>query len=333
MKRGSVLAVFLAAIAGAAYAQAVVSTRSGVVHYFEGSVSIDGAPLEARLGRFATLNDGGVLRTEKGRAEILLTPGVFLRVGENSAVRMVASSFADTRIEIMNGSAIVDTREPVDGNSVTVNANGWSVRQSAKGSYRIDSEPPRLRVREGRAQASCHGEPVAVAEGMELALKDGPPESPEAVGTAPDALRDWSDGRDDAIAADNAVSANIQDPATMSTPDLGLDGFTYYPMLPLSSLSYGLGAPVGTYGSYGLSPTYQTGFYSIYLPGYTRRPLGLTLPAVTLPGTLHTLYPPRTGLTGLPVTRYPGITTPHPISPAPVRAPAPVHAPVHVIHR
>ena len=36
----------------------------------------------------AELNTGDVLDTAQGKAEILLTPGVFLRVGDNSEVRM-----------------------------------------------------------------------------------------------------------------------------------------------------------------------------------------------------------------------------------------------------
>jgi len=61
--------------------QAVISTRSGLVHFFEGSVYVAGQPLEARLGKFASIPEGGELRTEQGRAEVLLTPGVFLRIG------------------------------------------------------------------------------------------------------------------------------------------------------------------------------------------------------------------------------------------------------------
>ena len=65
-----------AAFALPAYGQAVISTRSGLVHFFEGAVFVEGQPLEARLGRFAIVPEGAELRTEQGRAELLLTPGV-----------------------------------------------------------------------------------------------------------------------------------------------------------------------------------------------------------------------------------------------------------------
>jgi len=45
----------LAASSGPVGAQTVLSTHSGVVHYFEGSVTLDGKVLEAHLGKFATV--------------------------------------------------------------------------------------------------------------------------------------------------------------------------------------------------------------------------------------------------------------------------------------
>ena len=76
------LAAAGAALALSAYGQAVISTRSGVVHFFEGAVSVAGRPLEAHFGKFTSIPEGAELRTEQGRAEVLLTPGVILRVGE-----------------------------------------------------------------------------------------------------------------------------------------------------------------------------------------------------------------------------------------------------------
>ena len=42
-----------------ARSQAVISARSGVVHFFEGAVSVAGQPLEARLGTFTSIPEGG----------------------------------------------------------------------------------------------------------------------------------------------------------------------------------------------------------------------------------------------------------------------------------
>src|SRR6516165_3166162 len=68
-------------------AQSVISTHSGLVYFFEGSVSIGEQPLPHRFGRFQDLGEGRELTTGRGRAEVLLTPDVVLRIGENSAIR------------------------------------------------------------------------------------------------------------------------------------------------------------------------------------------------------------------------------------------------------
>ena len=56
--------------------QSVISTRSGVVHFFEGAVYLGDVPLAPHLGKFPRMAEGSELRTAQGRAEVLLTPGV-----------------------------------------------------------------------------------------------------------------------------------------------------------------------------------------------------------------------------------------------------------------
>src|ERR1700730_11422870 len=150
--------------------QSVISTRSGVIHFFEGAVYLGEAPLEPHLGKFPRMAEGSELRTAAGRAEVLLTPGLFLRIGERSAIRLIGSELADTRVELLMGSAIVDSAEPGAGTRVTLIYKDWKVRLLRKGIYRIDSDPPRLSVREGDAEVSAGtpGTPVSVTKGMYL---------------------------------------------------------------------------------------------------------------------------------------------------------------------
>jgi hypothetical protein len=323
MSRAPVCALSIVAISGflplSADGQAVISTRSGLVHFFEGAVYVAGQPLEPRLGKFASIPEGVELRTEQGRAEVLLTPGVFLRVGENSSIRIVANALSDTRVEVLTGSAIVDSMEPSADTSATLIYKGWNVHQPGKGVYRIDCEPPRLRVRAGevKVSAASGGAPVWVEHGMELPLA-GVATAEKSDPESRDALSDWADGRAESISADNAISANIEDPASMSAPDLPLDSFTYFPMLGFSSFGSSLSSPYGSLSSYqpglyGLPSLYQPGFYSIYLPGYTHRPLLLGLPSS---GFLRSPnVPSRIGLTGPPLQHRP---TARPVTPRPL---------------
>ena len=316
MSRSPVYAV-LALLASAVLSvpvrgQAVISTRAGLVHFFEGAVFVAGQPLETRFGRFTSIPEGAELSTEQGRAEVLLTPGVFLRVGEKSTIRLISSNLADTRVELLRGSAIVDSLEPSPGTSITVIYKAWNVRQPGKGAYRIDCDPPRLEVRAGEVKvaAANGGAPVSVEHGMDLPLAEVlVPEQPS--GETHDTLSDWAEGRAQSISTDNAIAANIQDPANMQDSTFAPDGFTYFPMLGYSALGLSsLYNPLSpySYGMYGALSPYQLGFYSLYLLGYTRAPLSIGLPF----GVSRPVYlpPSRVGYPGSPSRP---VVVPHPV--------------------
>src|SRR4051812_25231015 len=94
--------------AGSALAQQVISARSGLIHYVEGAVQLDGQPVEVKIASFKEMKDNSELTTTDGRAEILLSPGAFLRLGENSAVRMVSGKLTDSRLEFLSGEAVIE---------------------------------------------------------------------------------------------------------------------------------------------------------------------------------------------------------------------------------
>ena len=47
-----------AALVSPAFGQAVISTHSGLVHFFEGAVFVAGQPLESHFGKFAAIPEG-----------------------------------------------------------------------------------------------------------------------------------------------------------------------------------------------------------------------------------------------------------------------------------
>jgi hypothetical protein len=85
-----------------ALAQSVISTHSGLVHFFEGSrVYRRAAAGSKSSARFPDIGQGRELRTERVRAEVLLTPGVTHRIGESSAIRMLSILFSDTCVKLL----------------------------------------------------------------------------------------------------------------------------------------------------------------------------------------------------------------------------------------
>ena len=321
-----------ALLAVPAIGQSVISTRSGVVYYFDGSVYLENQPLESQVGRFPSVPQGAELRTAQGHAEVELTPGVFLRMGDNSSIRMLSNDLANTRVELDAGSAVVDSSqaELSSGTAVTLVFRDWQVHASQAGVYRVDSNPSRVWVLKGEAEVTgAKGQPARVGEGMDMPLAAAL--RPEQSTAEPaDNLSDWSSGRSDSIVADNSITQQIDaDPATQTS---GLEGgFSYFPFL---------GVPVmgmGTYSSpYGSVFPAQPGFYSMYLPGYTYAPQIIVLPTIrqfggvyrppvyTRPFSVATV-PGRGPVGPIVVPSRPTVPAAHP-APAPLR-PLPHHAP------
>jgi hypothetical protein len=298
--------------------QTVISTHSGVVHFFEGAVYLGDTPLEPHLGKYPSMAEGSELRTAQGRAEVLLTPGVFLRMGESSAIRLLANNLADTRVELLAGSAIVDSEGPISGTSVTLLYKDWRTRFLQKGIYRIDSEPSRLLVREGEAEVSAgpSGTPVCVKQGMYLPFAGVlVPELAIDPPANADPLAHWAYGRSESIAADNAITAQIDEDPASRDPSLAMSSFTNFPLIGLPYIDPRL---AGVYSS--INP-YQSGFSSIYLPGYTYRPFLLGLMGFGSPGLRgyrgYVYTPPRrTGFSSGPgvMVSAPSTSVPRPVA-------------------
>jgi hypothetical protein len=174
MKTLGHVALGVAVLAGAssfvASAQTMISAKSGVIHYAEGRVYVGDQLVETKFGSFPDIKENVQLRTEEGRAEVLLTPGVFLRVGENSSFRMVTNRLIDTRVEFLSGSMLVEADELLKDNGVTIAYNDYSVQVLKKGIYRFDSDPPALRVYDGEVLAQINGKTEQVGAGHLLAM-------------------------------------------------------------------------------------------------------------------------------------------------------------------
>jgi FecR-like protein len=321
-------------------AQSVVSTHSGVVYFFQGAVWIGGEQLEQKFGKFPDIGEGRELRTEHGRAEVLLTPGVFLRIDDNSAIRMISDRLSDTRVELLGGSAILEARESGKDTSVRLLYKNWQVRAPERGVCRLDADPAQIAVYEGKfAITKADGTDLfTVDEGKTFPLE----KEPAADQSAPprddllgDSFKDWAMSRSEAISADNTIASQIiEDPSQMagSGLDLGsLGGFSYFPLTGIPSL--------GITDPYGLSfwSPYQSTLMSIYFPTYLYGPLYRGWPGsvshyprrITFPGFGSGLHPGGIGV--------PGYTFRPPISPAPIRtgphapaAPVGGHPGVHV---
>jgi hypothetical protein len=189
------------------YGQNVISAKSGLVHYTEGDVSVDGKPVSGKAGVFAQINKDGRMTTTEGRAEVLMTPGVFLRVGEQSAIHMISTSLADTRVGIESGRALLESDTPMKGNIVTLLYKDYAMAPTKPGLFEITTNPPQFKVYAGEAEVTLNGQTIVAKEGklVNLSAALAQERLPDKDG---DDLYRWSKLRSGYMSAANASAAS-----------------------------------------------------------------------------------------------------------------------------
>jgi hypothetical protein len=277
-----------------ASAQSVISARSGLVNFFEGVVFVDGQPLERKSGSFPRLREGSTLATQSGRAEVLLTPDTYLRIGEDSSIRMISSDIDDTRVELLSGSSILDSAQAPAGEFVKIIFKDATIRILKPGNYRMDAEPAQLRVFAGEAEVTRNGSPVKI-EASQLMPLDGAPVVKRFTQGSDGLLDIWSEERGSLIASNMVNSQSISDPLLDTGPAVPADLASYVGYMPMGPIS-----PVGL-NPYGYSYLYPS--YSAFSP-YPSLAV-MALPAYRPPTFL---YVPRYGSTGIYTVRptFPG---------------------------
>jgi hypothetical protein len=263
--------------AGSACAQAVISSHSGVVQYVEGRAFLGDKPMDPKFGQFPDIKENQEFRTEDGRAEILLTPGTFLRIGENSSIRMLSARLTDTRVELLSGSAMVECTEMPKDNAVQLQYRNDTVRLEKQGIYRLDSEPASFKVFEGEAVVNDASGQTILRGGKETVLGaalvasnfDKKPDDQ-------DSLYRWSDRRASYVAQANVASAA----SASGNGYAGSSGYGYGYGYG-SGLGYGLGSALG----FGYNPLFAGGWMFnpafgmyTYMPysGFGYSPFGYT---------------------------------------------------------
>jgi len=123
--------------------------RPGTVNFIEGQAAIDGNPIP--MDAPAGIDAGQVLSTGQGKAELLLTPGIFFRINDNSAVKMVSPLLTHTVVELDKGRAAVEVDVIYPQNEVQVMLQGKTVQLLKPGFYEFDADGGRVRTFSGKA--------------------------------------------------------------------------------------------------------------------------------------------------------------------------------------
>lgn len=145
----------------------------GTLNYVEGKANVGDQSLSASQIGSVALQAGQQLDTQTGKAEILLTPGVFLRVGSDGAAQLVSSSLTNTEARVDKGQAMVEVAEIHKDNVLRIASDGATTQLLKKGLYGFDADHGAVRVFKGEALVQDGEQSVKVKGGHELDLNAG----------------------------------------------------------------------------------------------------------------------------------------------------------------
>jgi len=162
---------FLAALLSAP-AWAANPALPGTLNYVEGQAAIGNQTLNSKSIGSVDLETGQTLTTQTGKAEVLLTPGVFFRLGDNSAATMVSPSLTNTEVALNQGQATVEVAEIYKQNLLQVQEDGATTQLLKDGLYAFDANNGDIKVIKGEALVTDGDHQVKVKEGHQLELKN-----------------------------------------------------------------------------------------------------------------------------------------------------------------
>jgi len=288
------------AAAGLTMAYGAVA-RPGTVNYAEGSVNLDGQAIGAKALGSTEVGPGQVLQTAAGKAEMLLTPGVYLRLGDNSAVRMVSPSLLDTRVELLRGEANLEVDLLAKENRLDVLDAGARIHIEKTGIYSLAANPPLVAVYDGKAQVVEGDRSVELTKGREVAIQPNAALKAQKFDRGrQDPLYAWSKLRSQYQADANAESARMV--VVNNYPGWWAGtGWYWNPWYGTWAFVPGAGYFANPWGFGFYSPAYIGVYGAPFYPGFHGRPVvvrGGMRAAVPAMGAMHAAAGGRVGFRG-----------------------------------
>ncbi len=191
----------------------------GTVNYVEGAVYLDGQALGKNSVGTTEMAAGQVLQTHQGKAEILLNPGIYLRVGDHSTIKMISPSITPTQVTVLRGRVSVEVDQLLKQNVVQIMDHGVTTQLVKTGYYEFSANG-RVKVFKGRAEVEYANNRWAEVKGHHaMILEQGVKEKDAKFQADPqeDQLMQWSKLRSEYLAEANQQMA----------PEF--DGSGYYP--------------------------------------------------------------------------------------------------------
>jgi hypothetical protein len=259
----------------------------GAVNYVEGHVAVNGKTLARSQVGSEMLSKGQALQTTNGRTEMLLTPGVYVRLGDNSSVKLVSPDLTHPTVALNRGEALIEVDETHKESRLNVVDNGVTVNLQKKGIYEFRANPATVEVYDGKVAVQEPGGPYHVTKGREALLAPDTKIKPEKFDRKEaDELYAWSKLRSEyeAEASQDMAQAVVVDPYAYAgwgpgwfwDPYFGMYDFFPYDGYMTGSFGYPFYSPIYWGGGFYGGGYYGGGYYGggYYGRPWARTPLG-----------------------------------------------------------
>ncbi len=245
------------------------AVRPGSLNYVEGQVSSGGQQLTPQaVGHFA-LQPGQALTTGTGYAEVLLTPGAFLRLGPNSELSMASVGLSDTQIKLTGGNALVEVDQLINGTHLEVTIGTISADMLKRGLYQFSASPADFKVFDGQLDVIGHTHNHKIGKGDQILVGTGENLKKTGFNTQQaktDPIYVWSQARSRDEAQQNQLAAaNSYGYMPVGGGWFWDPYLNYYGFWPADGFLY---SPFG-FGFYGgFYPGFYGGYYGIHRHGF-----------------------------------------------------------------
>ena len=129
-------------------------TAPGTLNYVQGTVLLDGNPMSKSNIGSTELGPDQVLATRAGKAEVMLDPGVYLRLDDQTKAKMLSTDITPSRVEVDHGEIGIEVDELHPQNVLQVVDDGVTTQLLKKGYYEFNANSPNVEVFSGKAEVS-----------------------------------------------------------------------------------------------------------------------------------------------------------------------------------
>jgi hypothetical protein len=164
--------VLILALCSVAAAQDLISAKAGYLNYRE----------NWRSGDRRQLADGETFRSTRGRSELLLTPGSFLRLEQGAEIRMISTQLIAPAVELVDGIVGLEVNEIAKNGRLTLLWGPYRDDQAVviekRGLYRFhaDARSLRIYVQDGKLQVPGMKDALGRGKWVELTAQGAPRE-------------------------------------------------------------------------------------------------------------------------------------------------------------